>query len=466
MTTENGLIITPVTGGETRSYVTNPNEWMGNVHAETNPLTGGIRNLTAAGRDAVDDLSIYTPIVPKKLFDFGVGFDQTNNAITINGAGVTAAIDATSPFGRPALKLSNITAQSFVEINKFSIPNFNSHIVWRVWVEDYTRVSHCRVFVGTAALAAYSRHEHDVYLGTYALHNGMHHFAGGPNYLQDVTGFTFGTSTLGATRLEINPIAGQTIENIWIDAVEIAPPLRQGLVAFTFDDGHGSWISKLLPALQSSGVKATFNIEHDIIGTGNWCSVADLQTLLAGGHQLCVHQEANSKYQLTYNGGTSGTQTKAQYLTDHVTCAKWLTGTIGVPPEHLTFHSWVQGSSDGAVADLVRGMGTRLGRLTQPARYQVVSCGLGAYEKMMLATVRLEPATTLAAAKTQVDYADQYGQLVVFMGHEIVDGTPTGTSWNTQDMTDLLAYAATKTGLKTVTANGLYDALAGYGLIF
>jgi len=42
MTTENGLIITPVTGGETRSYVTNPNEWMGNVHAETNPVTGGI----------------------------------------------------------------------------------------------------------------------------------------------------------------------------------------------------------------------------------------------------------------------------------------------------------------------------------------------------------------------------------------------------------------------------------------
>jgi len=47
MTTENGLIITPVTGGETRSYVTNPNEWMGNVHAETDPVTGGISYLTA-----------------------------------------------------------------------------------------------------------------------------------------------------------------------------------------------------------------------------------------------------------------------------------------------------------------------------------------------------------------------------------------------------------------------------------
>jgi len=50
MTTENGLIITPVTGGETRSYVTNPNEWMGNVHAETDPVTGGIRfNYTGDG---------------------------------------------------------------------------------------------------------------------------------------------------------------------------------------------------------------------------------------------------------------------------------------------------------------------------------------------------------------------------------------------------------------------------------
>jgi len=50
MTTENGLIITPVTGGETRSYVTNPNEWMGNVHAETDPVTGGI-GLSSSGAD-------------------------------------------------------------------------------------------------------------------------------------------------------------------------------------------------------------------------------------------------------------------------------------------------------------------------------------------------------------------------------------------------------------------------------
>jgi len=51
MTTENGLIITPVTGGETRSYVTNPNEWMGNVHAETDPVTGRITSLTSGGVD-------------------------------------------------------------------------------------------------------------------------------------------------------------------------------------------------------------------------------------------------------------------------------------------------------------------------------------------------------------------------------------------------------------------------------
>jgi len=52
MTTENGLIITPVTGGETRSYVTNPNEWMGNVHAETDPVTGGIKNLRIGSDEA------------------------------------------------------------------------------------------------------------------------------------------------------------------------------------------------------------------------------------------------------------------------------------------------------------------------------------------------------------------------------------------------------------------------------
>jgi len=56
MTTENGLVVTQVSGGETRSYLTNPNEWMGNVHAETDPVTGGIRKATANGRDMVSDL--------------------------------------------------------------------------------------------------------------------------------------------------------------------------------------------------------------------------------------------------------------------------------------------------------------------------------------------------------------------------------------------------------------------------
>jgi len=54
MTTENGLVVTQVSGGETRSYLTNPNEWMGNVHAETDPVTGGIESLTAGGKKVVD----------------------------------------------------------------------------------------------------------------------------------------------------------------------------------------------------------------------------------------------------------------------------------------------------------------------------------------------------------------------------------------------------------------------------
>jgi len=55
MTTENGLVVTQVSGGETRSYLTNPNEWMGNVHAETDPVTGGIK-VIAAGDDVTSDL--------------------------------------------------------------------------------------------------------------------------------------------------------------------------------------------------------------------------------------------------------------------------------------------------------------------------------------------------------------------------------------------------------------------------
>jgi len=74
MTTENGLIITPVTGGETRSYVTNPNEWMGNVHAETDPVTGGI-SFTGSSSTFSANLTV----LPS-------GFTDATDATAINAA--------------------------------------------------------------------------------------------------------------------------------------------------------------------------------------------------------------------------------------------------------------------------------------------------------------------------------------------------------------------------------------------
>lgn len=53
MTTENGLVVTQVTGGETRSYLTNPNEWMGNVLATTDPVTGVI-SLSGSSGTVID----------------------------------------------------------------------------------------------------------------------------------------------------------------------------------------------------------------------------------------------------------------------------------------------------------------------------------------------------------------------------------------------------------------------------
>lgn len=86
MTTENGLIITPVTGGETRSYVTNPNEWMGNVHAETDPVTGGITEFTSGGTTVA-----VVPIVVQ--WD---GVDDTD--------AIDVAIDAAGEYGAIAFK--------------------------------------------------------------------------------------------------------------------------------------------------------------------------------------------------------------------------------------------------------------------------------------------------------------------------------------------------------------------------
>lgn len=52
MTTANGVVDTVVAAGLTREYVENPFEFMANVRAETNPVTGGIEFASPDGLDA------------------------------------------------------------------------------------------------------------------------------------------------------------------------------------------------------------------------------------------------------------------------------------------------------------------------------------------------------------------------------------------------------------------------------
>ena len=50
MTTANGVVDTVVAAGLTREYVENPFEFMGNVRAKTNPVTGVIETLNTEVR--------------------------------------------------------------------------------------------------------------------------------------------------------------------------------------------------------------------------------------------------------------------------------------------------------------------------------------------------------------------------------------------------------------------------------
>jgi len=143
MTTENGLIITPVTGGETRSYVTNPNEWMGNVHAETDPLTGMITEIIDPVRGAVSFPQVLSQgSVPVTILSSG----------TISATGALSAMTA-QPF--------DLTPLGVVQVYCFAQAGLTAGLYYARW----SSTTACQLYSNAAGTVALSGITAGAYVG-------------------------------------------------------------------------------------------------------------------------------------------------------------------------------------------------------------------------------------------------------------------------------------------------------------
>lgn len=362
--------------------------------------------------------------------------------VTVSGPGaVTATIDAASPFGRPALKLSGFNAGNVeVSLSGLNLAKFDDHIVIPTWISDHTLIPTVTLYAGTTG---YGRNYAQIYQIGGSDQNrwsGEHAFAVGPLRSSAEATFVTGTDTLNEAKIRL--VAPNAALVVWIDCFKLVPK-TQGVVIWTFDDGFASW-KGIQALLERYGMRGSFGIQSSTIGTNPalWLNPPDVLSLALGGHDVAPHQVANTRY----NDGTGGTQTAAQYQADFRASKNAIMGwTEGRATAAYT--PYVQGGNDRALHDALRAEGLRIARGTDALGHNFHAAGLGR-SVLALKTRYLEGVDSrLDDYKADIDACGKYGSALVFMGHDFAVNAGVAPSiWKMELMERLVAYAATKLG--------------------
>lgn len=367
--------------------------------------------------------------------------DQIGVAYANSGTAATVSIDAASPFGRPALKvaLAAGTTWAEVQLSGLGLATFDDHIVWRVWVEDYTAIQQIGVFAGTTGYGRYSWQNHQFGTSDVNRYNGEFALGAGPLRQATTATFVHGTDTLNDSKIRITNTAA-TAANVWVDAV-VVPARGTGIVLMTYDDGFRSWPNIVAPDLLRNGLFGSFGFQSNLVGTNDalYLNSADIQALAAAGHDLAPHQVANTRF----NDGISGTQTASQYQTDYRTSIAALRGHAGTSAR-CDYHPYVQGGHTQSLIDTLRAEGLRVARGVDNLKHNFHSAGLGRGVYSLKTAYMDSSGPDLATLTAAVDACAKYGTTAVFMGHDFGPSAPRASYWTASLHASLCDYIGAK----------------------
>jgi hypothetical protein len=348
--------------------------------------------------------------VLKRMIDVvGVG-------VANSGTAATVAIDAASPFGRPAYKVDMPAGNTWheVQLTGLNVANFDGHVIWSVWIADYTAVEQVQVYAGTTGYTRLFQSAYLVNTSNTSRWNGEHKIVVGPTQAGSANTFLRGTDSLAETKIRVFP--GAAGASVWVDAVFV-PGVGRPTHLITHDDCSVTWMSNGLPVLNEYSLKATFNINTgDINGSPSlFLSSAQVLQIAQAGHQVSCHNVTNT----AFNDGTGGTQTASEYTADFISGCATLSSIVGQQLEP-GYHAWVQGRNNVTVHDTMRAAGMLIGRGIV-AGYNWPQVGLG--NSALALRTQLLHTLTPAQITTICNNAVLYGATVVWMVHEI---TPRG----------------------------------------
>lgn len=344
--------------------------------------------------------------------------DTVGVGVANSGTAATVSIDASSPFGRPAYRVQMPAGNTWHEVTLagLNIAAFDGHVIWRVWVNDYTTIQQIQTFAGTSGYTRF-------WQGTYRLNNsnenrwnGEHILRAGPTFAGVTNSFVRGVDTMADCKIRIFP--GAAGADLWVDAIFV-PAVGRPTHCLTYDDCSVTWITNVLPALADRGLPGTFGINTGSIGTNAalFLSGPQVRQIALAGHQVSPHNVTDTPF----NDGTGGTQTAAQYTADFVTSSAALSALVGSGLD-TSYHAWVQGRNNVTVHDTMRAAGLRIGRGTDSAdgyNFPQISVGNGVF------ALKNQSVHTLSEAQIDAicDNANRYGLTIAWMIHEV---TPNG----------------------------------------
>jgi hypothetical protein len=379
--------------------------------ASTQALVSGAWNPLLATGGAVNR--------PLKKFTDSIGVTVANS-----GTAATHTVE-TGPWGGLAYKVALGIGNTYTEVQLAgrNIANFNGHVSWRVWVEDYTKFGQLTAYAGVSGYTRLYQNNHILGTSNTNRFNGEQQVICGPTRAVAANTFVGGTDTMADFKLRITS-GGTNGGVLWIDSATV-PGVGRPTHVITHDDSSVTWIANALPYLASAGLTATFGVYTSALNTAPTINLTNdqLAQIAAAGHQISSHNVNN--YPLD-NGiiVDANKQTAATYTADFVSASAVLSAIVGQKFDS-TYHPWVQGSHSQAAFDTMRAAGVAIARgVDNGGGYNFPQVGLG-HGVLALKTQSLHTMTQpqiLAA----VEATKTYGLTTFWMVHEITEAGGVG----------------------------------------
>jgi hypothetical protein len=255
-------------------------------------------------------------------------------------------------------------------------------------------------------------------------------------------------SNINQVRFRVNS-STNTIRTLYFaDLRGVVLSQQRAAISVGIDDGHKS--SYQVAALAAArGIRLTYFIMPDLIGTNNYLTKSDLMDIRAMGHELAIHGPGgvygNGNWMDELNGiGYDAFVEKLRADKDammelgvDIECASYPQGVFASYPVQ-------NGFENDPLQNALKEVGIKFIRMIVSTGffgiYALYSTRFPKCSRLILGGFSLNNTTSLAQAKANIDAARDAGAWINIYGHKSASTALDSTTWAISDYIDLFDY--------------------------